>query len=202
MRNRLMTGSAALLLASATLAGAQDKPQPSTTNSSGGTIDIGGRVTSSDGDEARYERYRDLRDGANVNLLYGKVTEKWTFDIKAKNIGYRDQSYLVNFNSSRVKFDLKFDQTPLNYGYYTRTPYNCTEGNCALDAATRAQVQTAFTATPRPASPVGVPQTVANLATGSIYNGLARSSTCSRVVTRSRRTCASRRRTTWTCCSV
>ena len=173
MRNRLMTG-AALLLASATFAGAQDKPQPSTTNTSGGTIDVGGRVTSSDGDEARYERYRDLRDGANVNLLYGKVTEKWTFDIKAKNVGYRDQSYLLNFNSSRVKFDLKFDQTPLNYAYYSQTPYICTEGNCSLDAGLRQQVQTAFTSSPRPASPVGVPQTVPNLVTGSIYNSIAR----------------------------
>ena len=92
MRNRLMIGTAALLLASATFAGAQDKPQPSSTATpSSGTIDIGGRFTSTDGDEARYERYRDLRDGANVNLLYGKETENWTFDIKAKNIGYRDQ---------------------------------------------------------------------------------------------------------------
>ena len=60
MRNRLMIGTAALLLASATFAGAQDKPQQATTPSNG-TIDIGGRFTDVDGDEARYERYRDLR---------------------------------------------------------------------------------------------------------------------------------------------
>ena len=103
MRNRVMIATA-LLLASAVFAGAQDKPQPSAASSSSGTIEVGGRVTSTDGDEARYERYRDLRDGANVNLLYGKATEKWTFDFKARNVGYRDQQYLLNFNSSVVKF--------------------------------------------------------------------------------------------------
>jgi hypothetical protein len=172
MRDRLMIGAAALLLASATFAGAQDKPQQET-KPSNGTIDIGGRFTSTDGDEARYERYRDLRDGVNANFLYSKETANWTLDFKAKNIGYRDQRYQLFFNSSRVKFNASFDQIPLNYSYYSQTPYNCTAGDCALDATTRAAVQKAFTTTPRPASPVGVPQTVANLATGSIYDSIS-----------------------------
>ena len=68
MRNRLTIGTAALLLASAAFAGAQDKPQEGTATASSGTIDFGGRFTTTTGDEARYERYRDLRDGANVNF--------------------------------------------------------------------------------------------------------------------------------------
>jgi hypothetical protein len=169
MRNRLllMMGSAALLLASVTYSGAEDKPQSGTASPSSGTIEIGGRFGSLDGDEARYERYRDLRDGANVNLLYSKATEKWTFDLKAKNVAYRDQAYTLAFNSKRLKANVKFDQTPLNYGYDLRTPFNCTAGNCALDAATRAQVQ-AKTA-------IGVPGTAAQLPVGSVYNSLARS---------------------------
>ena len=101
MRNRLMIGSAALLLASATLAWPQDQPQQTDKASqqpaaagavapeteSGGSVDVGGRFTSTTGDEARYERYRDLRDGVNANLLYQKVTPNWTFDVTAKNIG-------------------------------------------------------------------------------------------------------------------
>jgi len=127
MRNRLMIGTAALLLASATFAGAQDEPQPETTPSNG-TIDVGGRFTSTDGDEARYERYRDLRDGVNANFLYGKETATWTFDVKAKNIGYDDGRYELNFSSKRVKFSAMFDQIPLNYAYNTSTPYRCTAG--------------------------------------------------------------------------
>src|SRR5512134_1896083 len=119
MRNRQMIGAAALLLASATVAGAQSQPQQ------GGTIDVGGRFTSTTGDEARYERYRDLRDGANVNLTFDKTTPNWTLDFKAQNVGYRDGRYALGFKSRRVQFSARFEQTPLNYGYYTRTPYNC-----------------------------------------------------------------------------
>src|SRR5512141_2132659 len=150
MRNRLMIGAAALVLASATFAGAQDKPQQQTAAPSNGAIEVGGRFTSTRGDTARYERYRDLRNGANVNLLFNKETDNWSFQAKATNVGYRDQRYVATFNSRRVKFSVLFDSTPLNYGYYTSTPYDCTAGNCALDAGLRAQVQ-AKTA-------IGIPQ--------------------------------------------
>jgi hypothetical protein len=164
MRDRLMIGTAALLLASATFAGAQDKPQPETTPSNG-TIDIGGRFTTTEGDEARYERYRDLRDGVNANFLYGKETANWTFDFLAKNIGYRDQRYELFLNSSRVKFSASFDQTPLNYSYYSETPYGCTAGSCTLSSDLRTQVQNGRA--------VGVPQNVGQLAGGSAYNSIA-----------------------------
>jgi len=164
MRNRLMIGAAALLLASATFAGAQDKPQQETKSSSG-SIDIGGRFTSTDGDEARYERYRDLRDGVNANFLYKKETSSWTFDFLAKNIGYRDQRFELFFNSSRVKFSAMFDQTPLNYSYYSKTPYNCSAGSCTLDSDLRTQVQNG--------QAIGVPLNVGQLAAGSAYNSIA-----------------------------
>ncbi len=130
-----------------------------------GTIDVGGRFTSTDGDEARYERYRDLRNGANVNLLFHKETERWTFDVSAKNIGYRDGRYQMGFNSRRVKLSVLFDQTPLNYGYYTKTPYDCTAGSCSLDPSLRAAVQAKTS--------VGVPSAVAQLAGGSAYSAVA-----------------------------
>ena len=161
MRNRTMIGAVVLLLASATFALAQQD-----TSGSSGTLDLGGRFTSTTGDEARYERYRDLRDGANINLLYFKETDNWMFDIKALNAGYHDQRYTLNFNSKRVKLSLLFDQTPTNYAYYTRTPFNCTAGDCSLDAGLRSQVEAGRA--------VGIPQTVAQLATGSIYNTIAR----------------------------
>lgn len=160
MHNRLTIGAAVLLLASATFASAQQS------TSSSGTIDVGGRFTSTDGDEARYQRYRDLRDGANINLLFNKATENWNFDIEALNAGYDDQRYLLNFNSSKLKLSLSFDQTPTNYAFYTKTPFNCTAGDCSLDPALRAQVEAGRA--------VGVPQNVGQLATGSIYNTIAK----------------------------
>jgi hypothetical protein len=170
MRNRVMIGAAALLLASATFAAAQGQPQQEPTPqpaaaSSSGTIEVGGRFTSTDGDEARYERYRDLRNGANVNIMYNRTTANWTFDLKAQNVGYRDGRYQLSFNSRRVQFSAHFDQTPLNYAYYARSPYDCTAGNCALSSDVRTQVQNG--------TAVGVPQNVGQLATGSAYNALA-----------------------------
>jgi hypothetical protein len=164
MRNRLMIGTAALLLASANLAGAQETPEPETTSS--GTFDIGGRFTSTTGDEARYERYRDLRDGVNANFLYDTQRPDWMFEFLAKNIGYRDGHYQLNFENKRIKLTAYFDQTPLNYAYYTRTPYNCTAGNCALNPDLRLQVQNG--------QAVGIPQNVGDLMTGSVYNSIAR----------------------------
>jgi hypothetical protein len=165
MRNRVMIGAAALLLASATYAGAQETQQQETTTASSGSFDIGGRFTTTDGDEARYERYRDLRDGVNSNFFFKKDTSSWTFDFLAKNIGYRDGRYELNFNSKRVKLTAMFDQIPLNYAYYTRTPFDCTAGSCTLDAGLRQQVQDG--------TAVGVPQNVGQLATGSVYDSIA-----------------------------
>ena len=179
MRNRLMIGTAALLLASAGFAGAQDKPQPETTPSNG-TLDIGGRFTTTDGDEARYERYRDLRDGVNANFLYGKETANWTFDVKAKNIGYRDGNYQIGFSSKRVKFNAMFDQIPLNYSYEARSPYNCTAGACTLDAGLRTQVQNG--------TPWAFRRTSASSPAGRSTTRSPVRSTCSRAATRSRRT--------------
>lgn len=165
MRNRLTTLTAALVLASATWASAQDAPA----TTSGGTIDIGGRFTTTDGDEARYERYRDLRDGANINLSWAKTTDTWTFDVEAKNVGYRDGRYLLNFKTSRLTLKAGFDQTPLNYAYYSKSPYSCGGGTlpeCSLDAALRQQVQNR--------QAIGVPTTAANLlAGGSAFSASA-----------------------------
>ena len=68
MRIRLTIATGALLLASANLAVAQQAPQssnPPAVEGVTGTVDIGVRSESTTGDEARYERYRDLRSGAS-----------------------------------------------------------------------------------------------------------------------------------------
>jgi hypothetical protein len=163
MRNRLTIGAAALLLASANLAGAQETPPPETTSS--GSFDIGGRFTSTDGDEARYERYRDLRDGVNANFFYDTQRPDWLLNVFAKNIGYRDGHYELSFENKRIKLTAYFDQLPLNYAYYTRTPFDCTTGSCTLNSDLRMQVQNG--------TAIGVPQNPGQLVTGSIYDSIA-----------------------------
>ena len=145
MRNRLMTVTAALLLASATVATAQDKKAAATEEKTSiGYVDLGFRGTSSSGDFARYERYRDLRTGANVNLGFGQTTDKSSWSLTGSNLGYNDQSAAFSFQNKMFKFTAFFDQTPLNYGLkgMTTTPWTQTAPDTwTLDSASRAAVE-------------------------------------------------------------
>ena len=142
MRNRVLTVTAALLLASAIHAMAQTKPAEATSGTGPGgitgTADVGFRVTGTDGDEARYERYRDLRDGLFTNIVFGKQTDTYFYDVTAKNIGYRDQSYTLDYQRSKLKFSFVWDSIPLNYCYNCLTPWKETGANSwVLDDATQ-----------------------------------------------------------------
>jgi hypothetical protein len=123
MRIRVMCVTAALLLASATFAMAQNAEKGSASTPNSGTVDIGFRTSSVSGDEARYERYRDLRNGAYTNIVFGRDTEKYAFNLEAQNVGYHDQRYALNYANSRLKFAFLWDSTPLNYCYNCSTPW-------------------------------------------------------------------------------
>lgn len=91
-------------------------------------------------------------------------------NVTAFNVGYRDQSYNVDYNAGRMKVAGFFDGVPLNYSYLTSTPWVQTApGVLTLDATARTLVQS------RSVGVVGIPTTPALLATPSIFRGLARS---------------------------
>jgi MtrB/PioB family decaheme-associated outer membrane protein len=166
MRNKLMIWTAALLC-SAPLARAQQAATPEAAPE--GVVDFGVRAGTMDGDYARYERYQDLRNGAFSRVQFGRNDDKTMFAFGASNIGYRDQNYYANYTSGKSKISGFFDSTPLNYSYLTSTPWVETgTGVFTLDQAIRQQVQN------KVAGVVGVPQTVANLATRSAYVAIAR----------------------------
>ena len=131
-----------------------------------GSIDFGFRGTSTSGDAARYERFRDLRDGSWSRVLFGKKTDSYLFDANAGNIGYRDQRYVANYMGGEGRFSGSFDSIPLNYSYITSTPWvEQSPGVLTLDPGARQRVQAGQV--------VGIPQNAAQLATPSIYRGLA-----------------------------
>lgn len=163
MRTTLMIWMAALLC-SAPLAHAQ---QPAT-EAPAGIVDLGIRAGTMTGDSARYERYRDLRDGTFSRIQFGKDTDTYRYGFGASNIGYRDQYYYAHYTNGTSRISGFFDSTPLNYSYLTSTPWRETAtGVFTLDAAARLAVQN------KAPGVVGVPQTAANLATRSIYVDLA-----------------------------
>ncbi|MEW5983364.1 MAG: MtrB/PioB family outer membrane beta-barrel protein [Acidobacteriota bacterium] len=169
MRTRLMIVMAALLLASATLAVGQAAAQEQTSASAPaqtGVFEIGFRGGSVTGDEARFERYRDLRNGANINLNFTKQTDGYWFNAEASNAGYRDQRYAVGYKSDTLTFSAFWDSIPLNYGYNTLTPWTGVgTAKLTLDTAARTAVQNG--------QALGVPYLATQLGTASIYRGLA-----------------------------
>lgn len=195
MRNRLLTMLAALLLSSH-LGMAQTStqqtptpvpsPPPAPTFPTLGTIDLGGIFGDVDGDEARYERYRDTRNGLYSNINFSKETGTYLFEGTASHIGYRDQRYTADYYGSKVKFSFLYDWTPTNFSYVARTPW-VTNGNVlTLDDGAQTQVQgrtnstTDGTAVGVPCAPGAPPAacgnpTLANQAKAarSVYNTLA-----------------------------
>jgi MtrB/PioB family decaheme-associated outer membrane protein len=106
-----------------------------------GTVDIGGRFTTTDGDEARYERYRDDRDGVYSSFTTGRRTDAYWFDAEASHIGYRDQRYAVDFLNRRVNFSFRWDSVPLNFSYIALTPFQTSGSTLTLDDAAQRAVQ-------------------------------------------------------------
>lgn len=131
MRIRVLSLTVALVLASSTVQ-AQYGMSPSqailqpTNPAIFGQIDFGGRASSVDGDEARYQRYRDLRDGVFFDLT-GLRQERNGFVLlaAARNAGWRDQRYAVSLERpGTFRFRFLFDQTPTFISRDTRTPYD------------------------------------------------------------------------------
>jgi MtrB/PioB family decaheme-associated outer membrane protein len=192
MRNRLVMLTVVLLLISRSTGLAQAPPAPAQTPApvpaspfSGG-VDIGGLVTTTDGDAARYERYRDARDGLYSSFNVHRESASSLFEGNASHIGYRDQKYNATFLGPKVNAAFRWISLPLNYSYITRTPYVTNGNTLTLDDNAQRAVQGPTNAT-NDGTAVGVPcapgalpaacgtpaQAALAKANRSIYNGLA-----------------------------
>ncbi len=89
------------------------------------SVDFGGRFTSVDGDEARFQRYRDLRDGPAIpRFRFTAGTDAWLFSAHADNVGYDDQHYAARYERfGRLKARFDWDEIPLWISQTTRTLY-------------------------------------------------------------------------------
>jgi MtrB/PioB family decaheme-associated outer membrane protein len=146
----ILTG--ALLVTSATYAQAQDvKPVPaqaqqavSTFTPQLGNIDFGYRGSSFTGDEARYNRYRDLRDGPYIDRFrFAKENGSTAFRAEANNVGYRDQRYYADLQSiGKVRATFEFNSNPL-YQVQARSYFSGAGSNTlTIDDAAQTAIQT------------------------------------------------------------
>ncbi len=170
MRKTVWMTTAALVLASAMAQAQPQATEPVGVTPTLGSVDFGVRIGSASGDEARFERYRDLRTGLFTNLSLDKATDTYLLNIKAENIGYNDQAYDGLYRNGKLKATFSWNSTPLNYSYESMTPYSgpVISGNTAtysLNPVVQNGVQTGVFA--------GLPANAAALATPSIYRALA-----------------------------
>ena len=161
MRNRPIL-LAALLLALPGLTRAQQPPPPTaqppaaetpappaetagtSTLASSNRIDVGFRGSSVSGDPARFQRFRDQRDGAYLPAFrVGKETERSFVHAEADNVGYRDQRFAANYERiGAVKIDFEWNQIPLYISADTRSLYTDKgQGVLSIDNGLRQAIQ-------------------------------------------------------------
>lgn len=158
MRTTRAVLSAAALLLLATSAAAQTGAQAATqpaqpAETAPGTtanrIDFGARVGTVDGDPARWQRYRDMRDGPVINRFDFRFDrDNWFWTIGGDHVGYRDQRYqFYAERPGRVQLRFMWDQIPLFISQDTQTLYREeTPGVLRVDDAIQAGIQAgAFT---------------------------------------------------------
>lgn len=150
-----------------------------------GLLEVGPLFTGTDGDEARYERYRDTRDGVYTSFSLNRLGNSYLFDASAYHVGYRDQRYTAAYRGSRAHVDFSWTSIPLNFSYITRTAYATSGSTLSLDDNAQRSVQgptnsTTDGAVGVPCAPGGPPAACGNpsqaaqaLANRSIYNNLA-----------------------------
>ncbi len=143
MRTRFIFSAALLVLASASVAGAQQKAAAPAKPALEQAWELGFRATTTTGDEARYERYQDLQSGLASKIWLGKADDAVAYDFSAANVGYNDQAYAFSYNRfGKAKFNLEFNGQPLNYAYNSLTPWRDAGNNkWTLDPTLRTRVQ-------------------------------------------------------------
>lgn len=89
-------------------------------------VEFGLRGVSVEGDEARFNRYRDLRDGPTLDRFSWVADQTtWLFDASASHVGYRDQRFSARVEQfGRLRASFVWDQIPQFLSIDTRTPYS------------------------------------------------------------------------------
>src|SRR5262245_28953873 len=106
---------------------------------------FGARLSNIDGDEARFQRYQDMRNGVLfTDARYASEAPQgdWSYKVGADNVGWRDQRFFGNYErTGRFTVSGLWNQIPQFYSVDTATPYRHINDNLELDDATQRAVQ-------------------------------------------------------------
>jgi MtrB/PioB family decaheme-associated outer membrane protein len=109
-------------------------------------IDFGIRGTAfgTGSDRARYQRYRDIRDGGTFDFFrFFKDKDTYQVRLQADHVGYRDQRFFASVNEyGKLKASFEWNQIPLFYSDSTQTLYDTsTEGVLLMNDAIQSGIQ-------------------------------------------------------------
>ena len=111
-------------------------------------VQLSGRVSSVDGDPARWQRYQDIRDGLLVTEGRAlRETPDWNGTFGADNIGWRDQRYFGSYERvGFLKISGMWDEIPQFYSVDTKTAFTETDDGVLVldDNAQRAGSHNAY----------------------------------------------------------
>ena len=101
-------------------------------------------------DEARFNRYRDLRNGGTLDILrMTKASDSKWFNMQADHVGYRDQRFYGALNDyGKLKVSFEYNQIPLFFSETTRTLYSPTSppsGTLRIDDGIQSGLQNGTT---------------------------------------------------------
>lgn len=124
MRHISVIALTALLVASSSAA--QTQQLQLTGQPPAGSIEFGLRVTDVSGDDARFQRFRDIGDGAVLDRVrFNREGPGWFVTSGAEHIGRTDQRYWLEYGGrSKVKVRFQWDQIPMSLSGDTRTLYS------------------------------------------------------------------------------
>jgi MtrB/PioB family decaheme-associated outer membrane protein len=90
-----------------------------------GEVSATGTLTSVGGNKAKFNEYRDVRDGVYGDVKLKYESEKNHVDLNAQDMGYDTQRYSIKGGIwGDFKFDLNYDELPHNITYDAKTFYS------------------------------------------------------------------------------
>ena len=108
-------------------------------------FEFGGRLSSVEGDPARFQRYADVRDGflfTDARVARQDPAGAWFARAAADNVGWRDQRFFGEYErTGRFVVSGLWDEIPQFYSVDTKTPYTGSGGTLVLDDATQRLIQ-------------------------------------------------------------
>ena len=89
-----------------------------------GEISVTGQFLDMKGEKAKFNEYRDIRDGVTGDADLQYERDNYYLDFNAKEVGRKDQSYELSGGKwGSFKYDFRYDQLPHNFTYGAKTFY-------------------------------------------------------------------------------